>query len=108
MMTNDYHGNKAITCRTAIRYFFRILGLTAAVLGALAPPLASRPLEVGDTLARERMGAHLDYYIVRGGKAGIRDISSRGYQDKFLPLPKDDYGFGSSAHTFPFPRCDVQ
>ncbi len=75
--------------------FFLILVLICFCL--ISPThLFSRPLQVSNSLTKQKMGAFLDYFIDTAGKATIEELSSAVYKNRFRPLPKEDYSFGYS------------
>ncbi len=80
----------------AIMNLTRILIAAVLLLLFIPRPLFPAPLTIDGNLAGEKMGAHLDYFVDNTGKANINYISSRGFQDKFRPLPEEDYSFGYS------------
>lgn len=72
----------------------RTVIIAACILFMLAPPVFSRPLVLGTSFTGTKLGAYLDYYVDQDGKSGISEIASPAFQDKFRPMPKEDYSFG--------------
>ncbi len=94
-MLNGTGSNKATpSCIAAKSHASPMIVAAALCILFVSRPVFAAPITVDESLTMQKMGAHLDYYIDTSRKVDISTISSHAAQDKFRPLPKEDYSFG--------------